>query len=156
MPDDMEILRVLRGHGVPFVIIGGHAVNFHGYGRATEDIDVIWLRSPEAEQLLLRALTEIDARYIGKEIDLATGIERTYPITLGFIQSSPLMMLWTRYGFLDLFDHVPGFPQEDVRQLLTSSVESEELRYVSLGWLRQMKQASGRTKDRLDLENLPE
>ena len=141
---------------MPFVIIGGHAVNFHGYGRATEDIDVVWLRSPEAEQLLLRALTEIDARYIGKEIDPDTGIERTYPITLGFIQSSRLMMLWTRYGFLDLFDHVPGFPQENVRQLLTSSIESEELQYVSLNWLRQMKQASGRTKDRLDLENLPE
>ena len=156
MPDDMEILRVLRHHGVPFVIIGGHAVNFHGYGRATEDIDVIWLRSPEAEQLLLRALTEIDARYIGKEIDPDTGIERTYPITLGFIQASRLMMLWTKYGFLDLFDHVPGLPQEDVRQLLTSSIESEDLRYVSLGWLRQMKLASGRTQDRLDLENLPE
>lgn len=156
MPDDLELLGVLRNHGVPFVIIGGHAVNFHGYGRATEDTDVVWLRSPETERTLLAALTEIDARYIGKDVDPATGIERTYPITLPFIEASRLMMLCTRFGFLDLFDHIPGLPREDVGQLLASSIESEGLRYVSLRWLRQMKKVSGSTKDRLDLENLPE
>ncbi len=156
MPDDLELLGVLRSHGVPFVIIGGHAVNFHGYGRATEDTDVVWLRSPEAERALLAALTEINARYIGKDVDPATGIERTYPITLPFIQASRLMMLCTRYGFLDLFDHIPGLPKEDVGQFLASSIESEGLRYVSLHWLREMKELSNRTKDRLDLENLPE
>jgi hypothetical protein len=156
MPDELELLDVLLRHGVSFVIIGGHAVNFHGYGRATEDTDIVWHRSPEAEQKLFRALTAMDARYIAKEIDPATGIERTYPVTLPFIQTSRLMMLWTKYGFLDLFDYVPGLPNEDVRQLLSTSIEAGGIRYVSLPWLRQMKQASARTKDRLDLENLPD
>lgn len=57
MADDLQLLNVLKHHGVPFVIIGGHAVNFHGYGRATEDTDVIWLRSPEAENALFLALS---------------------------------------------------------------------------------------------------
>ncbi len=30
------------------------------------------------------------------------------------------------------------------------------VRFVSLDWLRRMKQAAGRPKDLLDLENLPE
>jgi hypothetical protein len=156
MSDDIQLLDALRNSGVPFIIVGGHAVNFHGFGRATEDTDIVWLRSPESEQALFRMLTEIDARYIGDDIDPSSGIERVYPITLTFIQSSPLMMLLTRYGFLDLFDYIPGLPNQDVRQLLASSVESKGLRYASLDWLRQMKAASGRTKDRLDLENLPE
>jgi hypothetical protein len=156
MSDDIELLGTLRNSGVPFIIVGGHAVNFHGFGRATEDTDIVWLRSTESEQALFRTLTEIDARYIGDDIDPSTGIERVYPITLPFIQSSPLMMLLTRYGFLDLFDYVPGLPNQDVQQLLASSVEFKGLRYASLDWLRQMKAASGRTKDQLDLENLPE
>jgi len=32
-----EILSHLQKHGVPFVLIGGHAVNYHGYVRSTED-----------------------------------------------------------------------------------------------------------------------
>ncbi|MDB5357070.1 MAG: hypothetical protein JWN24_3523 [Phycisphaerales bacterium] len=156
MPDDFEILEVLRRHGVPFVIVGGHAVNHYGYRRATEDADVVWLRSADAEQSLLTALTELDAQYIGKEIDPKTRIERTYPVTESFIRSSHLMMLWTKHGFLDLFDYIPGFPTEDVQQLRKSSAEAEGYRYASLEWLRKMKKAAGRTKDLLDLENLPE
>ena len=156
MADGLELVEVLSRHDVPFVIIGGHAVNFHGYIRSTEDLDVVWLRTPAAEQSLLAALTEVEARYIGHEIDPSTNLERLYPVTLAFICSSPLMMLWTRYGFLDLFDYIPGFPSEDVRQLQASSIEALGTRYVSLPWLRQMKGAAGRTKDQLDLENLPE
>jgi hypothetical protein len=152
---DQEILEALRRHGVPFLIIGGHAVNFHGYSRTTEDLDVIWLRTGESETLLLNALTEIDAQYIGNDIDPATGIERTYPVSASFIRITHLMMLWTRHGFLDLFDYVPGFPKEDVNQLFQSSVQAGNNRFTSLDWLRKMKRASGRSKDLLDLENLP-
>jgi hypothetical protein len=156
MPDNMEILHVLQRHGIPFIIIGGHAVNFHGYQRITEDTDIVWLRSDESEKALMQALSEIDARYIGKEIDPGTGIEKTYPVTLSFIQSSHLMMLCTSLGFLDLFDYIPGAPDEDVAKLMKSSIESEGLRFASLDWLRQMKRTTGRPKDKLDLENLPD
>jgi hypothetical protein len=85
MPDDDQLLATLQRHGVPFVIIGGHAVSFHGYVRATEDTDIVWLRSTKSEQALFAALTELDAQFIGKEIDPASGIERTYPVTLAFM-----------------------------------------------------------------------
>ena len=73
MAPDLRVLDVLRRHGVPFVVIGGHAVNFHGSLRSTEDTDVIWIRSLQAEANLLSALQEIEARFIGTEIDPATG-----------------------------------------------------------------------------------
>ena len=41
IPDrDLDMLRELQRHGVPFVIIGGHAVRFHGVQREVEDLDV--------------------------------------------------------------------------------------------------------------------
>lgn len=155
MSPEFAILDVLKRHGVPFVIVGGHAVNFHGYGRATEDVDVVWLRSPESETSLAAALAELNARHIGSEIDPATGIERLHSVTLAYIRSTHLMMLWTGNGFLDLFDYVPGFPTTDVSALLSTGVESDGLRFASLEWLRRMKTAAARSKDLLDLENLP-
>jgi hypothetical protein len=155
MRDDQQILAVLQHHGVPFVIIGGHAVIFHGFLRATEDVDVVWLRSPESERNLYAALSELEAHYIGNDIDPATGIERAYAVTPSYIQANHLLMLSTRLGFLDLFDYVPGLPKQDSAELMPSSVEFGGLRYVSLEHLRKMKNAANRAKDQLDLENLP-
>ena len=156
MTPDFKLFEVLNRHEVPFVIAGGHAVSFHGYIRATEDTDVLWVRSVNAEQNLLAALQELSAEYITNDIDPATGIERTYPVTATFIQSKSLMMLCTRFGFLDLFDYIPGFPEVDVASVLESAIERNGLRFTSLKWLRRMKEAAARPKDLLDLENLPE
>jgi len=156
MAPDFRVFETLARHGVPFVVMGGHAVSFHGYVRGTEDTDILWVRSPESEAGLLLALDELEARYIGTEIDPATGIERTYPVTASFVRSQRLMMLCTNAGFLDLFDYVPGHPDVAVAAVLESSVEAEGTRFVSLKWLRRLKNAAGRPKDLLDLENLPD
>jgi hypothetical protein len=58
MASDLTILGVLQKHRVPFILIGGHAVNFHGYQRTTEDVDIVWMRSEETESALLAAMTE--------------------------------------------------------------------------------------------------
>ena len=150
-----QLIDLLTKHDVPHVIIGGHAVSFHGYVRATEDIDVVVKRTPDVEQALLAALTEVHARWIGNEIDPETGIERTFPVSLAYIRASRLMMLVTDYGFMDIFDFVPGCPDEPVERLFDSATESHGRRFASLSWLRKMKQSAGRAKDQLDLENLP-
>jgi hypothetical protein len=155
MVPEFRLFDTLNRHAVPFVVIGGHAVNVHGYVRATEDTDLLWVRSPAAESSLLRALGELDARFIGDEIDPSTGIERTYPVTAAFIRSRPLMMLCTSAGFVDLFDHVPGCLDEKVTTVLETSLDVRGIRFASLEWLKRMKQAAGRPKDLIDLANLP-
>jgi len=153
--DPFRLIDVLARHNVPFVIIGGHAVTIHGYVRATEDVDVVVLRSTEVDQLLLAALTEVHARWIGAEIDPTTGIERTFPVSLEYLRATRLMMLVTDIGFLDIFDFIPGYPTEPVERLFDSAIVIDGRRFASLAWLRKMKQASGRPKDQIDLENLP-
>jgi len=155
MTPEFRVFEVLRRHHVPFVVVGGHAVTFHGFIRATEDTDVLWIRSPAAEESLLNALEEIAAEYIGNEIDPATGIERTHPVTASFVRAERLMMLCTTVGFLDLFDYVPGYPAVPVTTVWEAGVELDGIRFASLEWLRKLKQAAGRPKDLLDLDNLP-
>jgi hypothetical protein len=71
-----ELLKILTLHSVPVVVIGAHAVSFHGHIRNTEDLDVIWLRTPESEASLLRALRSINANSLADEIDRSTGLEK--------------------------------------------------------------------------------
>jgi hypothetical protein len=151
-----QLIDVLLKHDVPVVIIGGHAVTYHGYVRATEDIDVVFMRTIESEQALLAALTEVNAHWIGDEIDPATGLERVFPVSLSFVQASRLMMLTTDLGYLDIFDFIPGFPDHSVCEIFGSALETDGRKFASLAWLRKMKAATGRVKDQLDLENLPE
>lgn len=149
-----EFYPVLRKHQVPFVIIGGHAVQFHGHVRDTEDIDVLWVRSAESETRLLAVLREVNAAWISEERDPKTGLERLVPVSPEYVSSWHLMMLVTDYGFVDLFDYMPGFPDVDVAEVYRESVVNNELHYVPLAWLKKMKRAADRPKDRSDLENL--
>lgn len=149
------MFEMLRRHGVPFVIVGGHAVNYHGHRRATEDADVVWMRSPTSQVALTAALEELSAQYITREIDPATGIERTMPVNAAFVAANHLMMLWVPdLGFIDLFDYIPGEPESDVGELFRTSVEAEGYRYASLAWLRRMKRSAGRSQDLDDLREL--
>ena len=37
--DFREFFQCLNEHGVEYLLIGGHAVGYHGYPRATADMD---------------------------------------------------------------------------------------------------------------------
>ena len=153
--EPLTVFQLLARAGVPFVIIGGHAVNFHGHVRATEDTDLIFERSPASEEGLLKALESIHACWISDERDPATGLERLVHVSASYVRGQHLMMLTTDIGFLDLYDYIPGFPDVPVAEVFSDSIELDNLRFVSLRWLRKMKQSAGRHKDLDDLEHLP-
>jgi hypothetical protein len=51
--DFKEFIALLNAHKVRFLVIGGYAVNYHGYPRYTKDIDFwIWLNETNLEHLL--------------------------------------------------------------------------------------------------------
>ena len=52
--DFKEFIELLNEHNVNYLVIGGYAVNFHGYPRYTKDIDFwVWMTKSNAEKLLL-------------------------------------------------------------------------------------------------------
>ncbi len=157
MNDDspLRIAETMATANVPFVIIGGHAVNYHGFPRATQDVDIIFKRSDESVKALYEALSKLEGCWISNELDPETGIEKTVAITPEYIAREHLMMLSTKLGYLDLFDFIPGLPNEPLDELFATAETIGSLRFASLNWLRRMKQASGRPQDKIDLENLP-
>ena len=49
-----------------------------------------------------------------------------------YLSVTHLLMLWTRFGFLDLFDHVPGEPMVDPAVMYAAGPTSHGLRFASL------------------------
>lgn len=39
-PDFKEFLRLLNSHRIEYLMIGGYAVGYHGYPRATTNMDI--------------------------------------------------------------------------------------------------------------------
>lgn len=148
-----EILQLLRRHQVEFVVIGALAVNAHGHIRATEDADIVFRRTPENEKALLAALQELNACWVMTDKAEPGGV-RLVPVTESYIAHMKMMLLITDAGLLDLFDHIPGFPDEPVDSLFADCELRNGVRYVSLHWLKKMKQTSGRPMDLIDLERL--
>lgn len=58
-PEDGDLIalcRALNAQGVKYLVIGGMAIVYQGYLRATEDIDFLVQRSEENRQAIIRAL----------------------------------------------------------------------------------------------------
>ena len=45
-PDFKDFLRLLNSHGVEYLVVGGYAVGYHGYPRATGNMD-IWIAASD-------------------------------------------------------------------------------------------------------------
>lgn len=57
-----HITRALNDDGVPFIIVGGLAVVAHGYGRHTQDLDIVIRLDPHSILNAFRALASLEYR----------------------------------------------------------------------------------------------
>ena len=52
-PDFKDFLRLLSSHNVKYLLVGGYAVGYHGYPRATGDMDIwIEMSKPNSKKIL--------------------------------------------------------------------------------------------------------
>ncbi len=58
-PDFKEFLKLLREHDVRYLLIGGYAVGYHGYIRATGDMDIWIAIHPDNAQKTVTVLKKI-------------------------------------------------------------------------------------------------
>jgi predicted nucleotidyltransferase len=146
-----EILAVLTSHGVDFVVIGGVAVQGHGYIRGTHDLDIIVRPTTLNVTRLSEALMELEA-------------ELRVPGTLGLadpnqLRRAPLIPAMTKFGPLDVVnvEHVAGPPRsyEALRDAaLVITLDGLEVPVAGLSDLIRMKRAAGRAQDLADIEAL--
>jgi predicted nucleotidyltransferase len=146
-----EIFGALARHRVDFVVIGGVAVQAHGYIRGTQDLDVI--AEPTILNLtrLAEALHELEA-----ELRVPGRISLDDPHAL---KRAPLVPVMTRFGPLDVVnvEHVAGPPSSyDALRAgaLVVSLDGLEVPVAGLSDLIRMKRAAGRDQDLMDIEAL--
>jgi predicted nucleotidyltransferase len=76
LPEDFrDLLIELHDAGAEFVVVGGHAVAFHGHPRATKDLDVLVRAVPDNAARVYRALAAFGAPLASfdvAEVDFAT------------------------------------------------------------------------------------
>ena len=69
-PDFKEFLKLLNDNGVQYLLVGGYAVAYHGYPRATADKD-IWIEvDPSNASKLVDALKEFGFNSPDLSVDL--------------------------------------------------------------------------------------
>jgi hypothetical protein len=147
-----EILETLSAFGVEFVIVGGVAVQAHGYLRGTGDLDVI----PRPSSLNLSRLAEALAD-LGSEVWRAT--RPVNPTDPNLLKGAPLVPLVTRFGRLDLhnIEQTPGAPASYdhlAGRALVVDVGGREVAVAGVDDLIRMKRAAGRDQDLLDIAAL--
>jgi predicted nucleotidyltransferase len=57
-PEYKEFIQLLNKHQVEYFLLGGYAVNFYGYRRATQDVDFMIRATNENGKKLLDAIEE--------------------------------------------------------------------------------------------------
>jgi predicted nucleotidyltransferase len=143
MIDFPKLLRLLTEHEVAFIIIGGVAAVIHGSSRLTQDLDVVYQRSPQNLTRLVQALAEQSPYLRGAPPRLP------FQWSVATLRMSLNVTLETSVGSLDLLGEVTGGGSYE--DLLDHTIEVEvfgiRCRCLDLPALIQTKRAAGRPKD---------
>lgn len=146
-----ELLRRLAAAGVEFVVVGGLAVNAWGVVRGTKDVDIVV--SPDVENLKRVAEVAVAASGHVQQGETMLGS----PISIASaLAGGEQVAIETDLGRLDIVQGLAGVPSYE--ELRSRAVEAKILGVTvavcSIGDLKAMKRAAGRTRDLADLEDL--
>lgn len=142
--DDFACLvEALNKNNVEFVIIGAHAVAFHGYVRGTKDLDILIRPTPENTSKVIAALKEFGAGSLClKEADFT---------------SENVVQIGYPPNRVDLMSDISGVGVEKVWQTrVKGEYQGWPAQFISLECLLENKKAADRAQDRLDVQKLQE
>jgi hypothetical protein len=142
---DAALIRQLKMHQVPHVVIGGWAVIAHGYIRTTRDVDVLVPDDSVIRRSVGAALYEIDARTLRRE-----------PLPAEATMPDQGWQLETIHGRIDLLlEGAPPLDFESVhRSAMEAELDGEPVLIADLAHLVAFKRLAGRLQDRADLAAL--
>ena len=142
-PDFSDLLKCLNSARVHYLVVGGYAVNFHGYHRSTKDIDVWIAVDPKNAKKVSKALQEF-------------GFEpEAVPPTL-FVEEGRIFAFGREPFRVDILTAPSGVNFKDCyAKRVGFRVGDVIIPFIALDDLKANKRASGRTRDMADLQNLP-
>lgn len=137
-----EFLRLLNAHDARYLIVGGYAVAYHGYVRATGDLDLFVEASQDNAGRVLQALREFgfDVPELRPEL---------------FTRPKSIVRLGREPSKLEIMNDISGVDFETCHALREiAQVDGLDLPFLRLEELLTNKDAAGRPKDRLDADEL--
>jgi len=144
LPSDFkEFLKLLNAHQAEYLLIGGYAVGFHGYPRATVDMDIWIAMNPANSQRIVTVLKEFgfDLPELSPEL---------------FLKEWQIIRLGVPPVRIELATTVSGVNfNECYAERIADILDGVKVNLISLRHLKINKKASGRHQDLADLENLP-
>lgn len=140
--DFREFLASLNAHGVEYLVVGGYAVGYHGYPRATNDIDV-WVRvSGENAEGLVRALVAFGFDVPGLAPEL-------------FLTERSIVRLGRPPLRVEIATTISGVTFDDCYAARETAVlDGVPVAIIGREHLLQNKRAAGRPKDLADVDFL--
>lgn len=140
--DSREFIELLNSHGVEYLVVGGHAVAYHGHPRFTGDIDFL-IRTSEANAH--RMLAVLDAFGFG-----GLGISED-----DLLQPGRIIQLGQPPNRIDILTSLSAVDFDSAWQSrVQTSIDDLPVSLLGLDELLRNKRASGRQKDLADLEKL--
>jgi len=140
--DYRDILHALSDENVRFILVGAYALAAHGYPRATMDIDIWVMPSPDNAEAVLRAL-----RNFGAPLHNLTKEDLEEDGTIFQIGVAPRR--------IDIITAASGLTFEHTYQnSVLVNIDGIDVHIPSIDDLIINKKATGRTKDLADAEAL--
>lgn len=145
LPDDFcDFLVELCDAGAEFVVIGGHAVAFHGHPRATKDLDVLVRSSSHNATRVYRALAAFGAplsTFDVSETDFAT--------------YDGVLQIGLPPRRVDVLNRADGITfDEAIADGETFEVDGRDIPIIGLPALLKNKRAAAREQDLADIKAL--
>jgi hypothetical protein len=141
--DFKEFLKLLNGKGVRYLLIGGYAVGYHGYPRATGDMDVWIAVHPDNAQKMVTVLKDFGFDHADLTPEL-------------FLQKNKIIRMGHPPMRLEISTGISGVEfDECYNSRIVDTLDEVEVNIIDLPHLKANKKAAGRFKDLADLENLP-
>jgi len=144
LPNDFkDFLKLLNAKRVEYLLIGGYAVGYHGYPRATADMDIWVAVNPENADKIVVALKEFGFAVPG----LSAGL---------FLRQNQIIRMGVPPMRIELTTTISGVDFEECYAArVVAELDGVKVNLINLKHLKINKKASGRYKDLNDLENLP-
>jgi len=140
--DMRDLLALFERHQVDYVLVGGYAVNYYGYVRATQDIDLLIYPSRDNARKMMAVLVEFGFG--------GAGIPEEY-----FAKAGSAIHLGVEPNRIDLLTHLKGVENDEIfanRQRV--DFKGISLNIIALRDLIAAKQRSERPRDRADADEL--
>jgi predicted nucleotidyltransferase len=140
--DFEEFLRLLNEQRAEFVIVGGYAVAFHGYVRATDDMDLFFRNTAENIVKIRRALEDF-------------GLPTTDAQAKEFADIGIIVRVGSAPVRVEMINTISGLTFDGVWERRVAGTYGEtSVSYISRLDLLHNKRNSGRPKDLADVDEL--